>query len=367
MAKNNSLWELFWLFLKLGITSFGGPAAHVALMEDEFVRRRQWLTREHFLNLVGLTNIIPGPNSTELAIHIGYLRCGWRGLWLAGICFILPAFFAVTIIAHFYVKFSTLPEVSHFLVGVKATVLAVVLQALGRFTKSMFKMETFQGFMVREFWSHALNLSALLIIGTCFIAHRLGVNEIPLFFFAGLFSFFFLRPKRSLHELGSIFLIFLKVGSVLFGSGYVLLSFLRTEFITQRGWITESQLLDAISVGQFTPGPVFTTASFIGYLLQGWTGATLATVGIFLPAFIFVIISISLQERLKNSEGFQNILHGVVAASIGLLASTLWTLGVETLLSPLSWALFLVGLVLLYKRTPSFVLILLGGLITLFV
>ncbi len=370
MAKSSpehsqgSLWELAWIFLKLGATSFGGPAAHISMMEEEFVHRRQWVSRPDFLELLALSNLIPGPNSTELAIHIGYRRGGWKGLGIAGICFILPAFFIVTLIAAFYVHYAKLPQMESFLTGVKAVVLAVILQAASRFLLSLFKIESFRRESLHTLRSRSSLFTLLLVVISAFL-HSAGMAEIPLLVAGGILALPLLKTNGRLWDAGGLFWVFFKVGSVLFGSGYILLSFLKTELIEKRSWLTETQLMDAIAVGQFTPGPVFATASFIGYLLQGPTGAVIATVGIFLPAFVFVALSIPAYRWMKNSEALKQFLQGVVAVSVGLLFSTLVQLGRDSLTTPLSWGIFLVSLVLLRRRLPSAALILAGGILTL--
>ncbi len=322
----NRLVELVGLFLKLGITAFGGPAAHIAMMEDEVVRRHKWLSREDFLDLLGATNLIPGPNSTEMAIHIGHRRAGWRGLIVAGIFFIVPAMLLVGILSWAYVRFGRLPEAEGILYGVKPVVLAIVLQALWRLGRSAFKTKL------------------LIILGVATAVFGfLGVNVLLILFAAGIIMVFS-HPLSSgkPHKLAGfipvfpaaaatttaavpfglwpMFLFFLKIGSVLFGSGYVLLVFLRSDLVDRLDWLTESQLLDAIAIGQITPGPVFTTATFIGYILSGVPGAILATIGIFLPAFIFVAISGPLIPRLRRSPSAGAFLDGVNAASLALMA-----------------------------------------------
>lgn len=358
--------ELAILFLKLGATSFGGPAAHISLMEDEFVQRRQWLSRPEFMNLIAMTNLIPGPNSTELAIHIGYQRAGWRGLWVAGICFILPAFLIVSIIAAFYVQFSSLPLMNSFMIGAKAMVLGLILQALGRFSLSLFKAPDYRSLLSQAVGKSIENrIYVLLVLLTALLHFNGTASEIPLLLIGSLTSWFLLQQKSfKLWNLGPLFWIFFKIGSVLFGSGYVLLSFLKTEFIDRRGWISHAQLMDAITVGQFTPGPVFTTASFLGYIMQGPSGALIATIGIFLPAFLFVMLSIPLYRKIQNSPSLNQFLQGVVAVSLGLLLSTTMQIGKETLHQPLSWGIFLGGLVLLRFRVPSALLIPVAGVIS---
>jgi len=297
-VQKTSLRELAWLFLKLGTIAFGGPAAHIAMMEEEVVRRRKWLTPDKFLDLLGATNLIPGPNSTELAIHIGFERGGWPGLIVAGVCFILPASIIVTIIAWAYVTYGKLPEVGFILYGIKPVIIAIVVQALWGLAKTAVKTKLIAGVgivvLVLSFL-HINELALLFAAGVFlllshFIKHRSAANS-KLFLPFGLL--FQTAPAAGVatFSLWAMFLFFLKVGSVLFGSGYVLLAFLRGDLVERYGWLTNEQLLDAIAVGQITPGPVFTTATFIGYVLGGGSGAVLGTVGIFLPAFVFVALS----------------------------------------------------------------------------
>ncbi len=297
--------EVILLFTKLGFTAFGGPAAHIGLMHDEVVVRRKWLTDEQFLDLLGATNLIPGPNSTEMAIHIGYVRAGWAGLLLGGFCFIAPAMLIVLALAWLYVQFGTTPQAGWLLYGIKPVVIAIIAQALW------------------TLGTRALKSRLLALFGAIvFILYFLGVNEILLLFAGGLVFMLIanLRRLKTLNpaillpissvaffqspapfSLSLLFLTFLKIGSVLYGSGYVLLAFLRADFVTRLGWLTDQQLIDAVAIGQFTPGPVFTAATFIGYVLGGTSGALLATLGIFLPSFIFVAISNPLIPKIRNS------------------------------------------------------------------
>jgi chromate transporter len=317
----HNLAELALLFLKLGVIGFGGPAAHIAMMEDEVVRRRRWLTREEFLDLLGATNLIPGPNSTEMAIHIGHRRGGWPGLLVAGISFILPAMLIVLGCAWAYVRFGKLPQVEAVLYGVKPVIIAIVLQALWGLGKTAVKS---------VFLGVAAAASAILAV--------IGVNELAVLFGCGLVVAVVqgVRPATLLPAVvpmaavvssgatafstTSMFWFFLKVGSVLFGSGYVLLAFLRADLVERWGWLTETQLLDAVAIGQVTPGPVFTTATFIGYLLGGTWGGLVATIGIFLPAFVFVAVSGPLVPRIRRSPAAGAFLDGVNVASLALMA-----------------------------------------------
>ena len=337
------------LFLKLGFTAFGGPAAHIAMMQDEVVRRRAWLSNKEFLDLLGATNLIPGPNSTELAIHIGRCRAGWAGLLIAGACFILPAAFIVGLLAWLYVAYGALPQAEAILYGVKPVVIAIVLQALFSLTRTAIK-------------SRGLAFLAL----TCGVTAFAGVNELIVLFSAGSFwcmlralSLPAIALPALLLQAGSagvvqppgllpLFGFFVKVGSVLFGSGYVLLAFLRADLVERWGWLTERQLLDAVAIGQVTPGPVFTTATFIGYVLAGWPGAVVSTIGIFLPAFVFVALSGPLVPRLRKSATAGAFLDGVNAASLALMAVVTWQLGVSAITNLLTAAIAILSAILLY-------------------
>ncbi|HEX8324493.1 MAG TPA: chromate efflux transporter [Tepidisphaeraceae bacterium] len=330
--------ELAGLFLKLGATAFGGPAAHVSMIEDEVVRRRAWLTRQQFLDLLGATNLIPGPNSTEMAIHIGYARAGFAGLVVAGASFILPAVLIVGAIAWAYVKYGNLPAVGNVLYGVKPVVVAIVLQALWRLGRTAIKGPGLAALFVAAVIATATGVNELVVlfIGAAIVAGAdawRGGQSTPLALAMPLLPSTF--PTTAVATtaaattaaaasvavgLWPLFFVFLKIGSVLFGSGYVLLAFLRTDLVTRLGWLTESQLLDATAVGQVTPGPLFTTATFIGYLLAGWGGAIAATVGIFLPAFFFVAVSAPLVPRLRQSRTAGRFLDGLNVTSLALMA-----------------------------------------------
>lgn len=360
--------NLIWLFLRLGATSFGGPAAHIAMMEEEFVHRRQWLTREKFLHLLGLTQLIPGPNSTEMAIHIGYTRAGWKGFFIAGICFILPAFLLVLGLAVLYRKYASLPDFQSFLLGAKSVVISVIALALWRFLKSSFAIQNAQDFLKGAFWKEKQNILLAFIFLAALYMKSKDISEIVILLNCGLISLFISRsPSFHMRELGSLFWVFVKIGSLLFGSGYVLLSFLKTELIEKRSWITETQLLDGILVGQFTPGPVFTTATFLGYLTDGFSGSVVATVGIFLPAFLFVALTIPFYSKLESSLTVRMILNGVVVGSLGLLTFTLMVLGRDIFASGFLSVLAVVAfLTMLKTKTPSSVLILLGGSLSYF-
>ena len=377
-ATRSSLGELARLFLKLGTIGFGGPAAHIALMEDEVVRRRGWLTRDAFLDYVGATNLIPGPNSTELAIEIGRARAGWPGLVVAGAAFIIPAALIVGVCAWAYVRYGQLPGVLALLAGVKPVIIAIVVQALWRLTRTA----------VRNAWLGVLAAGAIVAVvagvhellvllaaamlgaGAVLVRRPVAVGETSVMLPPMLGR---LRGARAVAgalgaaaapataSLWPLFAIFLKIGSVLFGSGYVLLAFLRADFVQRLGWLTERQLLDAVAVGQVTPGPVFTTATFIGYVLAGAPGAVAATVGIFLPAFVFVAVSGPLIPRLRRSRVAGAALDGVNAASLALMSVVTWQLGRASLTSATSVIVALVSGALLATRRVNAAWLVLGG------
>jgi chromate transporter len=315
--------EIALAFLRLGITAFGGPAAHIAMMEDEFVRRRAWLDREQFLDLVGTAGLIPGPNSTELAIYIGYRRAGWRGLLTAGLCFILPAAAMVTAIAWSYVRFGRLPAVGGALYGVKAVIIAIVAKALVSFARTAVKSKWLFALALAAAAASVMGappLSVLVVAGCASAATRATRRARP---DASLLVWTGWGTSTALGATGGLakfFLIFLKVGAVVFGSGYVLLAFLREDLVERTHWLTEAQLLDAVAVGQFTPGPVFTTATFIGYVVAGLPGALVATIGIFLPSFVLVAVSSPLIPRLRRSALAGAFLDGLNVASLALMA-----------------------------------------------
>jgi len=314
-----ALRELALLFLRLGVTAFGGPAAHIALMEDEIVGRRGWLSRAEFLDLLGAANLIPGPNSTEVAIHVGYARAGWPGLVVAGACFILPAALIVTGFAWAYVRYGALPAVGGFLYGVKPVVIALVAQALWRLGRTALRTRGLAALAVAAAAANALGANELAVLAGAAV---LGLAARGMRGAAALVAAPAVAAPAAAAGVGlwPLFLFFAKVGSVLFGSGYVLLAFLRTGLVVERGWLTEAQLLDAVAVGQVTPGPLFTTATFVGYLLGGGAGAAVATAGIFLPAFVFVAASAPFLPRLRASPTAAALLDAVNAASLALMA-----------------------------------------------
>jgi chromate transporter len=372
--------ELALFFLRMGTTAFGGPAAHIAMMEDELVRRRKWLSREKFLDLLGASNLIPGPSSSELAIHIGFLRAGWAGLIVAGICFILPAGLLVGAIAWAYVRFGRLPATGALLYGVKPVVIAVILQALWGLGRA------------------AVKSKLLAVVGVvCAVLSFFGVNALLLLASAGAAMALVHAIARRSNPRGDakrsalalmwrgvrlkaasplplviaatgfapgmwpIFLVFLKIGSVVFGSGYVLLAFLRADLVLHLAWVTDAQLLDAVAIGQVTPGPVFTTATFLGYLLRGPLGALVATVGIFLPAFVFVALSGPLVPRIRKSPMAGAFLDGVNAASLALMAVVSYQLARTSLVDALTAGLAIASAILLLRFRTNSAWLVLGG------
>lgn len=336
LQKRQRLFELAAVFLRLGTIAFGGPAAHIAMMDDELVKRRQWMNRETLLDLLGVTNLIPGPNSTELAIHIGYERAGWKGLLVAGSCFILPAMLIVWTLAAIYARYQTVPQVEWLLYGIKPVIIAIVLQAVWQLGKKAAKdvPTIIAGIVAIAGYFAGLNEILLLVVV------GIGVMAVKNWQRRGnLLGAFILPLSGTFAQVGSVaattdsvswlnvFLFFLKIGSVLYGSGYVLLAFLQRDLVENNNWLTSQQLLDAVAIGQFTPGPVFTTATFIGYLLAGNAGAIAGTIGIFLPAFVFVWLVNPWVPKIRSSPWTSGFLDGVNAASLGLMAGVTWTLG----------------------------------------
>jgi chromate transporter len=361
------LTEVVGLFLKLGMIGFGGPAAHIAMMHDEAVKRRNWMSDQEFLDLVGATNLIPGPNSTEMAIHIGFQRAGWMGLIIGGACFIVPPMCIVLLLAVLYVHYGSMVQAKWLLYGVKPVVISIILQALWSLGRKAVKgpLTAATGVGVLTLFFLGFNEIALLFAGGLMVMvvsnfHRLGkkLRTVVLLPLVGLScpAAFSASFSTSL-----LFLTFLKIGAVLYGSGYVLLAFLRSDLVIRFGWLTDQQLMDAIAIGQVTPGPVFTTATFIGYLLGSTSGALLATLGIFLPSFVFVAISSPLIPRLRRSAWVSGLLDGVNVASLGLMAAVTWQLGRTSIVGPLTAAMGLVSVLLLIRFKVNSTWLALGG------
>ncbi len=335
MFNNKDLEDLAKLFLKLGVIGFGGPATHIAMMQKEVVTNRKWLTEQHFLDLIGATNLIPGPNSTEMAIYIGKEKAGWKGLLIAGICFIFPAVLITGILAWFYKQYGQIPEVQSFIYGIKPAIIAVILSAIFPLARKSLK-------------SLQLTVIGILVL-VCSLLH---FNELYLMFGAGFFTLFWvtigckkLNHNRSIFPLAllqltntpffsvsnvNLFWIFLKVGALLYGSGYVLFAFLDAELVST-GLLSRQQLLDAIAVGQFTPGPVFSAVTFIGFQINGFTGALVATTALFLPSFVFVALLNPFVKKMRNAKYFYSFLDGVNVASVSIIASVCVDMGNETI------------------------------------
>ncbi len=356
--------EVLASFLKLGFTAFGGPAAHIGMFRDEFVRRRQWLTDEAFLDLLGATNLIPGPNSTEMAIHIGFLRAGWAGLIVSGLAFTLPAMLIVLAFAWAYVEYGSTPQAAWLLYGVKPVMIAIILQALWGLGRKAVKdrLTLAAGFGVLALYFLGVNEILLLFAGglvVMLLQNRMQLGRarpaffLPLLSVPGLASVSFGLP--------ALFLVFLKIGAILYGSGYVLVAFLRADLVERLGWLTESQLIDAIAIGQITPGPLFTSATFIGYLLGGIPAALIATLGIFLPSYIFVAVSNPIIPKLRESPWAGSLLDGVIVASLGLMAAVSYQLGRASLTDLPTLAIFVISTALLFRFKISSTWLIVGG------
>ena len=350
--KFGRLKEIWILFTKLGFLAFGGPAAHIAMLETEAIEKKKWLQRDRFMDFMGATNIIPGPNSTEMVMLVGYERGGIPGLFIAGGAFIIPAMLLVLVFGVMYVTYGSLPELTTVLDGVKAVIMAVIINALYRLFRNVIKSK-----------------EALLFGVSIAAVYLLGIGEIPLLFIAGALMMLWKNKDRILGKtyslaLPMIFLTFLKIGAVLYGSGYVLLAFLEAEFVETLGVLTEQQILDSVAVGQFTPGPVFTTATFIGYILGGFQGAVLATIGIFLPAFILVIFLKPLIYKLRENKWLSGALDGVNIASLVLMAVVSVKLGMSSIISVTTALIFIGSMVgiMKYNINTAWLIIAGGGI-----
>jgi chromate transporter len=356
VVREASLGEIAFVFLKLGTVAFGGPAAHLAMMEEEFVRRRQWITEADFLDRMAAANLIPGPSSTEVAIFVGQLKRGWIGLIVAGSCFIVPAAVIVSLIAWAYVRFGTLPRAEGILYAIKPVVVAIVLQALGKLARTGLRtalLAMIAGLAVVLALSGMSPIAVVAIAGAVAAASAGMKNRLTAIAVAAPLRM--LVPAAMLvagavsFGLGRLFLSFLKIGAVVFGSGYVLLPFLQSEFVAHLHWLTDKQLMDAVAVGQFTPGPLFTTATFIGFVVGGWKGAAVATIGIFLPGFVLVAASGPLIPRIRRSRLAAAALDGVIAGSLALMAVVTWQLGKTAIVDRITLAVFLVSAIALVR------------------
>ncbi len=360
VSNKSNLKEIASLFFKLGCIAFGGPAAHIAMMEDEVVNKRKWMTKEHFLDLIGATNLIPGPNSTEMTMHCGHERGGWKGLFVAGFCFIFPAVVITSIFAWLYQMYGHLPNVEPFIYGIKPAVIAIILMAAYRLGKK------------------AIKTTELAVLGIItIVACLLGVNEFIALFGCGFLGLliYYSRKQSNLNtfapfllgmaKVGSmkIFLSFLKVGAILYGSGYVLFAFLNTELV-DKGWLTRQELIDAVAVGQFTPGPVLSTATFIGWQMDGVSGAIAATLGIFLPSFLFVLILNPIIPRMRKSKVIGAFLDAVNVAAVALIVAVCIEMGKNTLTDWRTTAIAIISLVavFVFKKLNSAFIVLGGAL-----
>jgi chromate transporter len=354
MSQSHKLKEVASVFFKLGLFAFGGPAAHISMMESEIVTKRKWMTREHFLDLIGATNLIPGPNSTEMTMHCGHERAGSKGLFVAGICFIIPAVIITGLLAYLYVTYGTLPEIQPFIKGIQPAVLAIIASAILKLGKKALKS-----------WELAF-IGVLVLIASLY-----GIHEVVALLTGGLLGmlYFFLKHQRNTTSAknfapfglllfsseviskvatAKIFWTFLKVGSILYGSGYVLFAYLDAELVTT-GLLTRTELIDAIGIGQFTPGPVLSTATFIGYQLNGFWGALAATTGIFLPSFLFVLLLNPLVPRMRKSKLLSYFLDSVNVAAIAVMLSVLFIMSKETLIDWRSIMIALISGILVFK------------------
>ncbi|MNQ62520.1 putative chromate transport protein [compost metagenome] len=375
MNGNTTLKDIATLFLKLGIIGFGGPAAHIAMMQDEVVHKRKWLSEQHFLDLIGATNLIPGPNSTEMAIHIGHEKAGWKGLVVAGLCFILPSVLITGFFAWLYKQYGQLPEFQPYVYGIKPAIIAIILGAVFPLAKKSLK-------------STELAIIGLLVL----LCSLLQFNEIYLMFGAGFLALLLasirnnrgnnaynIFPLTALQITNTVvlsvsnlklFWIFLKIGSILYGSGYVLFAFLDTELVAT-GILSRQQLIDAIAVGQFTPGPVFSSVTFIGYQINGLTGAIVSTIGIFLPSFVFVALLNPLVKKMRNSKKFSIFLDAVNVASVAIIISVCFAMGKDTITDWRTIAITIVSIALTFgfkKINSAFIVVggsLLGYILTL--
>ncbi|NBL64522.1 chromate efflux transporter [Flavobacterium sp. NST-5] len=369
MEKDASLKDIAQLFLKLGVIGFGGPAAHIAMMQKEVVEKRKWLTEQHFLDLIGATHLIPGPNSTEMAIHIGHEKGGWKGLIVAGLCFILPAVFITGFFAYLYKQYGQLPEVQPFIYGIKPAIIAIIIGAIFPLAKK------------------SLKSTLLILIGIgVLVGSLLGINEIYLMFGAGFlalilayfknkkphaFTSFFPITLLQISNVAllsatnaNLFWIFLKIGAILYGSGYVLFAFLDTELVAT-GLLTKQQLIDAIAVGQFTPGPVFSSVTFIGYQINGFSGAIVSTIAIFLPSFVFVALLNPIVRKMRNSKLLSVFLDAVNVASVALIVAVCFEMGKDTITD---WRTILIAFISIatvfsFKKINSAVIVLGGSVL----
>lgn len=354
----NKVKEVIFVFFRLGCIAFGGPAAHIAMMDEEIIQKRKWMSQQHFLDLIGVTNLIPGPNSTEMTMHCGYERAGWKGLFAAGFFFILPAVVITCFFAGIYKEYRTIPEITHILYGIKPAVIAIILSASYKLGKKALKN-----------WQ--LGVLGILVL----IAALIGWNEIYVLLGAGLIGglLYYLASAKSVNSISLLplavsvpalktFLSFLKVGAILYGSGYVLFAFLDAELVST-GLLTTEELIDAVAIGQMTPGPVLSTASFIGWQLGGWKGALAATVGIFLPSFIFVGLINPLVHKIRKSPVLSAMLDAVNIAAVGIIVAVCIEMGMTSIVDWKTASIAIVSAALLFgiKKVNSMHIVLFGA------
>jgi chromate transporter len=361
--------NLILSFLKLGFTAFGGPAAAYAMMRQMFVLQRKWLTEDEFFKFLGIANIIPGPNATEMAMLIGYHQLGWWGLVAAGICYILPAMVVVLVLSWVYVRFGSLPELSGILYGIKPVIVAILVFAIWGMIKPRMKKVVSLLIAVGVMVAYLLGVSPfiLLLAGGILIAsyrllqdnHNHSISLFSLIPFS--IHFVLLQAQEQSYYLWRLFWVFLKAGALMYGSGYVLLAFIYDDLVVRLGWLTSEQIVDAIAVGQFTPGPLATTATFIGYLLGGVPAGLLATAAMFLPSFIITIILVMVMKRLKLSERVGFLMEGVSFAALGLMAGVTWELFGASIVDPFTAVIGLIAVILLFWLNISSPWLVLGG------
>ena len=369
MSETQKLKQVAAVFFKLGLFAFGGPAAHIAMMEHEVVTKRAWMTREHYLDLIGATNLIPGPNSTEMTMHCGFQRAGKKGLFIAGISFIFPAVFITAILGYLYVLYGALPQVQPFIKGIQPAVIVIIASAVIKLGKKAVKN-----------WELAL-------LGTLFLAASLlGLDQVLVLFAGGLLGmcYFLIKSKMQstslaiaplfmvfiVSEIGAklsamgIFLKFLKVGSILYGSGYVLFAYLDTELVTT-ALLSQTQLIEAIGIGQFTPGPVLSTATFIGYQLGGFWGAIAATAGIFMPSFLFVWLLNPLIPKMRKSKVLGYFLDSINVAAVAIMLAVLVTMSKQTLVDWQATLIAVVSVVLIFgfKKVSVMWVLIIGAIL----
>jgi chromate transporter len=364
--EKTSLKEIAGLFLKLGFTAFGGPTAHIAMMRQEVVIKKQWISEQHFLDLIGATNLIPGPNSTEMAIHIGQERGGWKGLIAAGLCFIMPAVLITGCLAWLYKLYGQLPNVQPFIFGIKPAVIAVIIAAIYPLAKKSLQTTALWLIGIVALIFSLINFSEIFILfGSGFLAMGLAairlkkINSAQSFFT----PFLVVAPATGFFAPVNVrlFLSFLKIGAILYGSGYVLFAFLDSELVAH-GIISRQQLIDAIAVGQFTPGPVFSSVTFIGYQVSGLNGAVISTIGIFLPSFLFVALLNPVVRLMRGSILFSAFLNAVNVASIALIIAVCYQMGKDSIIN---WRAILIavcsGFILFKWKTVNSAFVILGG------